>query len=95
MTMIKIKHIQNSFLLKILILGSPSIKSYLIIILDIDSGEVVTSKVLSIKKGEQGLPGEIRGTILNQKAIADQNDNQNLENNDDKRDGIMCIFQII
>ena len=38
-------------------------------LIDIDSGEVVTSKVLSIKKGEQGLPGEIRGTILNQKAI--------------------------
>lgn len=38
-------------------------------LIDIDSGEVVTSKVLSIKKGEQGLPGEIKGTILNQQTI--------------------------
>lgn len=38
-------------------------------LIDIDTGEVVTSKVLSIKKGENGKPGEIKGTILNQKVI--------------------------
>ena len=35
----------------------------------IDSGELVTSKVVSVKKGESGNPGEIRGTILKQKTI--------------------------
>ncbi len=38
-------------------------------LIDIDSGEIVTSKVLSIKKGEEGNPGEIKGTILNQQTI--------------------------
>lgn len=38
-------------------------------LIDIDTGEVVTSKVLSIKKGENGKPGEIKGTILNQRVI--------------------------
>ena len=38
-------------------------------LIDIDSGEIVTSRVLSIKKGEEGKPGEIKGTIVNQPSI--------------------------
>ena len=38
-------------------------------LIDIDSGEIVTSKILSIKKGEVGNPGEIKGTILNQRTL--------------------------
>ena len=38
-------------------------------LINIDSGEIVTSKVLSIKKGEEGKPGEIKGTIINQPTI--------------------------
>ena len=37
----------------------------------IDSGELVTSKLVSIKKGEDGKPGEIRGTILKQNTIGE------------------------
>lgn len=38
-------------------------------LIDIDSGEVVTSDVMSITKAEINRPGEIRGTIINQKTI--------------------------
>lgn len=38
-------------------------------LIDIDSGEIVTSKLLSIKKGEENKPGEIKGTIINQTTI--------------------------
>ena len=38
-------------------------------LIDIDSGELVTSNVISITKAEINTPGEIRGTILNQKTI--------------------------
>lgn len=38
-------------------------------LIDIDYGELVTSKVLSIKKGENENPGEIKGTIINQQTI--------------------------
>lgn len=44
-------------------------------LINIDFGELVTSKVISIKKGEQGNPGEIKGTILNQKTIGNVNKN--------------------
>lgn len=37
--------------------------------IDIDSGNIVTSKIVSIQKGEQGKPGEIRGSIINQPTI--------------------------
>ncbi len=37
----------------------------------IDSGEAVTSKILTIKKGENGVPGEIRGTIVNQSSVGE------------------------
>lgn len=40
-------------------------------LINIDSGEVVTSRVLSIKKGEKENPGEIKGTIINQTTIGD------------------------
>lgn len=38
-------------------------------LINIESGELVTSKVISIKKGEVENPGEIKGTILNQQII--------------------------
>lgn len=38
-------------------------------LISIDYGELVTSKVVSIKKGEVENPGEIKGTILNQNTI--------------------------
>lgn len=40
-------------------------------LIDIDSGEIVTSDVLSITKAEINNPGEIRGTIVNQKTIGE------------------------
>lgn len=44
-------------------------------LINIDSGELVTSKVLSVKKGEHENPGEIKGTILNQQTIGNVNKN--------------------
>lgn len=38
-------------------------------LIDIDSGELVTSEVISIEKATINRPGEIRGTIINQKTI--------------------------
>lgn len=38
-------------------------------LIDIESGELVTSRILSITKGEKGIPGEIKGTIVNQPTI--------------------------
>ena len=38
-------------------------------LINIDSGELVTSKIISFKKGEMGEPGEIRGTIIGQPTI--------------------------
>lgn len=38
-------------------------------LIDIDSGELVTSEVISITKAAVNNPGEIRGTIINQKTI--------------------------
>jgi stage IV sporulation protein B len=38
-------------------------------LIQIDDGEVVTSKVLSIQKAEEGKPGEIKGSIINQQTI--------------------------
>lgn len=40
-------------------------------LIDIESGEVVTSSIVAIKKGEQGIPGEIKGTIMNQTNIGE------------------------
>lgn len=55
-------------------------------LINIDYGELVTSKILSIKKGESGEPGEVRGTIINQQTIGEVSKNTdfgvygNLEN---------------
>lgn len=38
-------------------------------LISISSGELVTSKISSIVKGEEGVPGEIKGSILNSKTI--------------------------
>lgn len=44
-------------------------------LINIESGELVTSKVISIKKGEIENPGEIKGTILNQQTIGRVSEN--------------------
>lgn len=36
-------------------------------LINISTGELVTSKIASIVKGEQGIPGEIKGSIVNRK----------------------------
>lgn len=46
-------------------------------LINIDYGELVTSKIISIKKGENGTPGEVRGTIINQQNIGKVNKNTN------------------
>lgn len=46
-------------------------------LINIDYGELVTSKIISIKKGENGTPGEVRGTIINQQTIGKVNKNTN------------------
>lgn len=33
-------------------------------LINISSGELVTSKISSITKGEEGIPGEIKGSIV-------------------------------
>ena len=40
-------------------------------LLNIASGEFVTTEILNISKGEKGSPGKIQGTIDNQKTIGD------------------------
>lgn len=40
-------------------------------LINIDSGEIVTSDVIAITKAEVNSPGEIRGTIINQKTIGE------------------------
>ena len=44
-------------------------------LIDIDSGEIVTSDVVSITKAGINCPGEIRGTIVNQKTIGNVDKN--------------------
>ena len=44
-------------------------------LIDIDSGEIVTSEIVSVTKGAINSPGEIRGTITNQKTIGEVNKN--------------------
>ena len=44
-------------------------------LIDIESGELVTSNIVSIKKGESGNPGEIKGSILNGLTIGEVNKN--------------------
>lgn len=45
--------------------------------IDIESGELVTSKIISITKGISGTAGELRGTILNQPTIGTVTKNTN------------------
>lgn len=45
--------------------------------IDIESGELVTSKIISINKGVSGTAGELRGTILNQPTIGNVVKNTN------------------
>ena len=40
-------------------------------LISIDSGKLVTTKILNVKKGENGIPGEIKGTIINQNTIGE------------------------
>ena len=40
-------------------------------LIDIDSGEIVTSKVIDIKKSKQGEAGEIKGSIAGQNTIGE------------------------
>lgn len=44
-------------------------------LINIDYGELVTSRVISIQKGKTESPGEIKGTILNQQKIGTVNKN--------------------
>lgn len=47
-------------------------------IVEISNGELITANIVSIKKGEKGNPGEIRGTIDSGKTIGTINKNTNL-----------------
>ena len=38
-------------------------------LINIDYGDLVTSKIISLKKGAMGIPGEIKGTIVGQPTI--------------------------
>ena len=44
-------------------------------LIDIDSGEIVTSKIIDIKKSEKGAAGEIKGSIAGQKTIGEVSKN--------------------
>ena len=44
-------------------------------LIDIDSGEIVTSDVVSITKADVNRPGEIRGTVINKKTIGNVDKN--------------------
>jgi len=44
-------------------------------LINISSGELVTSKISSIVKGEEGVPGEIKGSIVNGETIGNVSDN--------------------
>ena len=46
-------------------------------LIDIAKGEVITSKIVSIIKGEKGSPGEVQGSIDNGKVIGEVYKNTN------------------
>ena len=46
-------------------------------LLDVGNGEIVNSKIVNITKGKQGVPGEIRGSILNETTIGNVIKNSN------------------
>ncbi len=62
-------------------------------LLNIETGEVVTSKVVSITKGTNGIPGEIKGSISNGTLIGSVNENTNfgIFGNIDNVEGINII----
>ena len=49
-------------------------------LLNIASGEFVTAKILNIKKGEDGDPGKIQGTVEEQETIGEINKNTGIWN---------------
>lgn len=46
-------------------------------LLDIQTGELVNSKIVSVNKGKKGIPGEIKGSITNQPTIGTVTKNSN------------------
>lgn len=46
-------------------------------LLDVGNGEIVNSKIVNITKGKNGVPGEIRGSILNETTIGNVIKNSN------------------
>lgn len=46
-------------------------------LLDIQTGELVNSKIVSVNKGRKGIPGEIKGSITNQPTIGRVTKNSN------------------
>ena len=46
-------------------------------LLDVQTGEVVNSKIVNITKGQKGFPGEIKGSISKQTTIGNVNKNTN------------------
>lgn len=46
-------------------------------LLNIESGEIVTSKIVNIQKGKKGLPGEIKGSISSGILLGNVNQNTN------------------
>lgn len=46
-------------------------------LLNIESGEVITSKLVNITKGKKGIPGEIKGSISSGKEIGEVKQNTN------------------
>lgn len=40
-------------------------------LINIDTGELVTAKIISLKRGIQNIPGEIKGTIINSQTIGE------------------------
>lgn len=46
-------------------------------LLNIESGEVITSRLVNITKGKKGMPGEIKGSISNGREIGEVKQNTN------------------
>ncbi len=46
-------------------------------LLNIEKGEMVNSKIITITKGQKGFPGEIKGSISKEKSIGNVNQNTN------------------
>ena len=46
-------------------------------LLNIETGEIVTSNIVNINKGKKGIPGEIKGSISNGTKLGEVNENTN------------------